>query len=79
MYLLFSSLQVRHLHELSEDTRDAVGNTEEELMKYMMDKFPDLLLYVWLGASKWRSHCKGRLQKYYTAFNERSVLHGVGC
>ena len=77
MYLLSFFLQFHHLHELPEDTRKVVGDTEEGLMKYMMDKFPDLLLYVWLGASKWRSN--GRLKKYYIAFKERFVTHGVGC
>ena len=69
LHICFFSLQVTHLHELSEDTRNKVGNTEEELMEYMMKQFPDLLLYVWLGASKCRSNA--RLQKYYTAFHER--------
>ena len=79
MYLLLFSLQVTHRDELklSEATIKKVGNTKEELMKYMMDEFPDLLLYVWLGASKCRSD--GRLKDYYTGFYERFVSHGVGC
>ena len=44
--------QLEHFLELSAEVRRKVGQTEDEFVEYMLGKFPDLVLFVWMAASE---------------------------
>ena len=48
--------KLSHFHEIPKETRSVVGKTPEKFVEHMLDRFPKLLsfMYVYATKKKWK-------------------------